>query len=336
MKKLILTPVIAFMMISTANAQIATENSTIFDNIYVGVGGGAASPLDFNSAFPLNAAAGLKLGKELTPVFGIEVEGTALFNGNHFTDVSTFVKATNLGLNGTVNLTNLFNDYLGARRAFEIKTNTGFGWLRTIENRTSYATVKTGLDFQFALGAHKQHAIVLSPAIYWNLNKTHFANFNKNHAQLALSASYQYYLKTSNGTHSFKTYDVGAMMDEINRLNDELAQKPKEVVREVVKEVPGETKVVTVKVSDAYIFFAQNSSVLTNDAKAILDNIKGSVDVVGYASPEGAKAYNQALSEKRAAVVADYLTKKGVTVNSWKGGGVPDKTSGRVAIVTVK
>ena len=336
MKKIILTSVIAITTIFTANAQTATVDAKLFDNIYFGVLGGAATPLDLNSAFPLNAVGGIKLGKELTPVFGIELEGTAILNGNHFTDVSTFVKATNVGLNGTVSLTNLFSGYKGVRRSFEIKANAGAGWLRTIENKVSYMTAKTGFDFQFALDKKKAHAIILTPAIYWNLNKTNYVNFNRDHAQLALLASYQYFFKTSNGTHYFKTYDVGAMIDEIGRLNEELAQKPKEVIREVVKEVPGETKVVTVKVSDAYIFFAQNSSVLTDDAKATLDNIKGSVDVVGYASPEGGKAYNQALSEKRAAVVADYLTKKGVTVNSWKGGGVPDKTSGRVAIVTVK
>ncbi|MBQ8711806.1 MAG: OmpA family protein [Prevotella sp.] len=335
MKRNVLTMAIAVMSFYTANAQTATEDAKLFDNIYVGVLGGAATPLDFNSVFPLNATAGLKLGKELTPVFGIEVEGTALFNGNHFTDASTFVKATNVSLNGTVSLSNLISGYKGSRRSFELKTNTGIGWLRTIENKTSYVTAKTGLDFQFAFGAKKSSAIAISPAVYWNLNKTHYANFNRDHAQFALMASYLYFFKTSNGTHYFKTYDMGAMLSELDRLNEELAKKPKEVVREVVKEVPGETKVVTVN-SDAYVFFAQDSSILTDEAKAILDKVEGTVDIVGYASPEGANAYNQALSEKRAAVVADYLTKKGVTVNSWKGGGVPDKTSGRVAVVTIK
>ena len=37
-----------------ANAQIATENSKILDNTYVGVEAGVTTPLNFNSMFPLN------------------------------------------------------------------------------------------------------------------------------------------------------------------------------------------------------------------------------------------------------------------------------------------
>ena len=43
MKKFILTMIIALMMVFSANAQIATENSKFFDNTYVGVGVGATT-----------------------------------------------------------------------------------------------------------------------------------------------------------------------------------------------------------------------------------------------------------------------------------------------------
>ena len=59
------------------------------------------------------------------------------------------------------------------------------------------------------------------------------------------------------------------------------------------------------------------------------------VDVIGTASPEGSKEFNQMISEKRAAVVADYLTKRGVKVNSWEGKGAQiGLATNRLAIVT--
>ena len=58
------------------------------------------------------------------------------------------------------------------------------------------------------------------------------------------------------------------------------------------------------------------------------------MNITASASPEGTKEYNQKLSEKRAAVIADYLTKKGVKVNSYEGVGSEDENSNRIAIVT--
>ena len=127
MKKFLFILVALFTMLS-ANAQIATENSKLTDNIYVGVGGIFTTPLDFNSVFPLNAGAVLKIGKNITPIFGLEAEGAVLFNDNNFGRwTPTFVKLTNVGLNGTINLDNLFAGYKGTPRTFEVSTNTGLG-----------------------------------------------------------------------------------------------------------------------------------------------------------------------------------------------------------------
>lgn len=340
MKKFILSLAIMLMMAFSVNAQIATENSKVFDNTYVGVEAGVTTPLDFNSVFPLNTVAGVKLGKEITPVFGLEAEGQVFFNDNNVGRwTNTFVKGTNVGLNGTVNLSNLLFGYKGTPRFFEVKTNTGFGWLHRWNTSDNALTAKTALDLDFNFGKTKAHTVSVTPGVYWNLvDGATQVQFNKNRAQLGVFVGYVYHFKTSNGTRHFKTYDVGAMLGEIDRLNAELAKKPNEVVREVVKtvEVPVTNTVATVSNASSFVFFAQNSSVLTDDAKAVLDNVTGTVDVVGYASPEGTREYNQALSERRAAVVADYLIKRGVTVNSNTGAGVNGDASGRVAVITVK
>ena len=88
--------------------------------------------------------------------------------------------------------------------------------------------------------------------------------------------------------------------------------------------------------SQWYIQFAKSSSALTDEAKEVLDKVSAeAVDIVGTASPEGSAEFNQALSEKRAAVVADYLTKRGIKVNSWIGKGSTGDSSNRLAIISV-
>lgn len=335
MKKILLMLAL-FSAVATANAQIATENSNAFDNVGVGVTAGVSTPLDFNSVFPLNTNVGLKITKDITPVIGFQIEGLAVLNDNHFSDLKTAVKATNVGLNGALNLSNFFWGYKGIPRVFEVSTVAGLGWLHTWNTSENSLTAKTGLDLAFNLGKNKAHSLVLTPAVYWNLHKIDAIQFNKKGAQLALNLSYIYHFKTSNGTHHFKTYDVGAMNNEINYLHGKLDEcekrEPKLVERIVEKKVAVPTN------TEWFVQFAQKSAELTAEAKATLDKIGEDlvVDVIGTSSPEGEAEFNQRLSEKRAAVVADYLTKRGVKVNSWAGKGVQiGLATNRLAIVTV-
>ena len=335
MKKILLMLAL-FSAVVTANAQIATENSNAFDNVGVGITAGVSTPLDFNSVFPLNTNVGLKITKDITPVIGFQIEGLAVLNDNHFSDLKTAVKATNVGLNGALNLSNFFWGYKGTPRVFEVSTVAGLGWLHTWNTSENSLTAKTGLDLAFNIGKNKAHSLVLTPAVYWNLHKIDAIQFNKKGAQLALNLSYIYHFKTSNGTHHFKTYDVGAMNNEINYLHGKLDEcekrEPKLVERIVEKKVAVPTN------TEWFVQFAQKSAELTAEAKATLDKIGEDlvVDVIGTSSPEGDAEFNQRLSEKRAAVVADYLTKRGVKVNSWAGKGVQiGLATNRLAIVTV-
>lgn len=320
-----------FSSLVSVNAQIATQNSNALDNIYVGVTGGVSTPLDFNSVFPLNVNAGLVIGKEFNPYVGMNIEGLAMFNNNHFDNAETFVKAVNVGLNGTLNLSNTFAGYKGTPRAVEFGLVAGFGWLHTWEVHANYLTAKTGVDVKFNLGKNKAHTIMLTPAVYWNLNKIGDVKFNKNHTQLALNVTYVYHLKTSNGTHHFKTYDVGAMTADINELRARLDEcekrEPKVVEKVIIKEVPQKdtTNAVATAHSEWGVKFAFNSAELTDDAKATLDKVPAGAEVSleGFASPEGNAKYNQKLSQKRADAVAKYLTDKGVKVKSAVGKGVP-------------
>lgn len=62
------------MGITSTQAQVAYEKAKAFDNVYLGVEGGVMTPLDFSRVTPLNTAAGLKLGKQFSPVYGANLE----------------------------------------------------------------------------------------------------------------------------------------------------------------------------------------------------------------------------------------------------------------------
>jgi outer membrane protein OmpA-like peptidoglycan-associated protein len=134
------------------------------------------------------------------------------------------------------------------------------------------------------------------------------------------------------------------MIDEINRLNDELAKKPTEVevVKYVDREVPAtnavEEKATGFGVNET-VYFAFNSAELDARAKETLDKLgqNGIYVVDGYASSEGSTAYNLKLSQRRADAVKAYLESRGARVDSATGHGVQfGTTTGRVVIVTLK
>lgn len=353
MKKVVLMLALSCAMVG-ASAQIATENSKLLDNVSVGVDLGVQTPLDFNSVFPLNTTVGVNLRKDLTPVVGLQLEGVAVLNDNHFSNLKTTVKATNVGLNGIVNLSNLIGGYKGSPRAFEVSTVTGIGWLHSWNTSENSLTGKTGLDLAFNLGKAKNHSIVLTPAVYWNLHKFCQVSFDKRGAQLGLGVGYVYKFKTSNGTHNFKIHDVGAMTSDITRLQGEnealkgdiadmaKALKDKETLnRRLTDRLERRSKVVTNRavVGNKWVVqFEKNKSTLTSAAIDELNKIQPNtvVNVVGSASPEGKPQHNQRLSEMRAATVSDYLTKRGVKVNVVKGVGAETNASNRLAIVTAE
>ena len=341
MRKLLVIVFALLMSFMSASAQIATENSNALDNIGVGITAGVSTPLDFNSIFPVNPNVGIKITKDVTPVFGFQIEGIVVLNDNHFADIKTAIKATNVGLNGAINLSNALFGYNGTPRIFEISAIGGLGWLHRWTTSDNFLTAKTGLDLAFNIGKKKAHSIVITPAIYWNLNKIGNIKFNKHNSQLAISVSYIYHFKTSNGTHHFKTYDVGAMVSEIDRLNGALSEcekrEPKVVEKVIVQEAPVTNAVAAGNENTWVVTFETGSSRLSIEDMFILNQIErtATVDIVATASPEGTAEFNQKLSEDRAKAVADHLANRGVKINSAVGKGV-DATTGRSAIVKVQ
>lgn len=370
MKKLVLLFAAAAMVVSASAQEKGLRQSKFTDNWYVGINGGVATKTTGHSWLgDLDPNAGLRIGKNITPVFGLAVEGNAYFSNKPWKSTGTVVRGVNTQLLGTVNLSNLFGGYKGDPRTFEVTAVYGLGWghLFTSDHKnyepTNRMTSKAGLDLQFNLGKNKEWQIYVEPSINWaflgqNKGRTDndgasqygykaYSNgdqpmYNIHNSFVQLNAGIVYKFKNHDGRHNFTLVDlrdqaeIDALNDQINGLKAELAKKPKEVVKEVVKEVPAQKEFT---VSDlVFVTFAQGKSDLTKEAKAALDGVKeGShVQIVGTASPEGSKELNDRLSQARADKTAEYLKNKGVIVDEATGKGVQGTTSNRLAIVYVK
>ena len=378
MKKLLLLFAVATMAVS-AQAQTVTESKT-FDNFYVGINGGVATKATGHAWLKgLNPNAGLRIGRWFTPVFGLAVESNAYFSNKPYKSTGTAVRFLNSSLLGTVNFSNWFGGYKGEPRCFEVVGLYGLGWghlfgtperlfldyydlypaRKQITHRNNL-TSKAAIDLVFNLGEKKAWQFYVEPSITWGLNDEVYdggypiaylghstMQYNINKAYVQLNAGFIYKFKNSNGTHNFTVAqlrdqaEIDALNAEINRLRGELAQKPKEIVKEVevIKEVAGKDVVREVKVEDlVFVTFAQGKSELTADARKALAVIQPGkhVQIVGTASPEGNPELNQKLSQARADAVAQYLLTRGVAVDEATGKGVQGTTSNRLAVVYVK
>ncbi|MDE5801185.1 MAG: OmpA family protein, partial [Paramuribaculum sp.] len=86
MKKLFLIA-IAAAGIMTAQAQQALEAPSFGDNWFIGIEGGGITPLYDGSSFikDMRGGFGLNIRKQISPVFGLGVEGTAYVNTSYGT-----------------------------------------------------------------------------------------------------------------------------------------------------------------------------------------------------------------------------------------------------------
>jgi outer membrane protein OmpA-like peptidoglycan-associated protein len=355
MKKLVLLFAAAVLAVS-ASAQTVEESKT-FDNIYVGINGGLATKTTGHAWMKgLDPNFGVRIGRNFTPVVGAAIESNAYFSNKPWASTGTVVRFLNTSLLGTLNLSNWFGGYLGQPRPFEVSVVAGLGWGHLFGNSAMYKktgpvndlTSKVALDFAFNLGADKAWQVYVEPAIMYGLNDLTGSNYNLgngdirfdvNHSFVQLNAGVVYKFKNSNGTHNFKIAqlrdqsEIDGLNSQISDLRNELAKKPKEVIKEVVKEVPAQTSTCPL-----FVTFAQGKANLTKDAKKVLDTVANgtTVEIIGTASPEGSAKVNKTVSQARANAVAKYLKAKGVVVKDAAGKGAQGVASNRLAVIYIK
>ena len=340
MKKMILLSVFALGAL-TINAQTAVvESGGFWDNWSIGIQGGGTMKMSgtgfFKSARP---AFGLTIGKQWTPILGIDIQGMGYVNT---TNSSTMVDASDVSLIGRMNLMNLFAGYEGMPRPFEIETVTGLGWLHHYMNGvgdTDDLSARVGLNFNFNLGEDAAWTIGLKPAVVFNLTGDYPSKkmaLNRKHANMEILLGLTYHFADGDGNRHFamvNTVDpmaVAAMNVEINDLREVLAAKDIElvgladellVVQNQLNEARNkqvEASGKTIHILESVVAFPFNQSDVQSSQMSSLEHVANylkknpdaNITVNGYASPEGTEEYNLQLSQRRADAVKNLLVSK--------------------------
>lgn len=339
MKKLGLLFAAAAMAVSV-NAQTVTESKT-FDNFYIGINGGAQVKTTGESWMNnLNSNAGLRIGRWFTPVFGLAAEGNVYFNDHYMPQSKTLARYMNVGLIGTVNLSNWFAGYKGEPRLFEVVPVFGFGWGHTFGTDENYnvLTSKAGIDFTFNLGKAKAWQVYVEPSMNWSLNGYGYEGvaYDINKSAFQLNAGIVYKFKNSNGSHNFTiaqlrdqneidglNSQINSLRGDLNDKDAQLSAKDKQIkdlqnALDECNKKPKYVKPATATNLQPTVLFRQGKAVVDKSqmpnieliAQYMKNHADAKVEIKGYASPEGNKDFNQALSQKRADAVKNVLVKK--------------------------
>ena len=344
MKKIFFV-LIALLGVCSAQAQTTVQGAAFRDNWSMGLVGGAVAPAKINDLLrETRGTYGLEVTKQFTTVTGLTLQGMAS-NNNSLS--STILDATNVNLLANFNLNNLFAGYKGTPRAFEVEAVAGIGWAHYFMNKAmgddaNAFTTKYALNFNFNLGEARAWTFSIRPGIVYDLTSRHAEPaFNVNDAALELLAGVTYHFKNhNNGKHYMtlvKAYDqaeVDGLNAKINDLrsqvNDKDAQLAKlaannrdlqQALNDARNQKPiVETKTITNSTNslEQTVTFRQGKSVVdasqlpnVERVATFLRNHKNStVDIKGYASPEGSAEINAKIAKARAEAVKTILVNK--------------------------
>ena len=359
MKKLVLF-VAAVAMAVSASAQTLTESKT-FDNFYIGINGGVATKATGHKWLnDLDPNAGLRIGRNFTPVFGLAVESNVYFSNKPYESFGTIVRFINTWLLGTVNLSNWFGGYKGEPRPFEVIALYGLGWGHSFNNlhatNINNFTSKAGVDFAFNFGSKKQWQFYVEPSVIYALNGTGYegVQYNLNRAFVQLNAGFVYKFKNSNGSHNFTiaqmrdqgeidglNAQINDLRNNLNGKDAQLSAKDRQIAElqsalDECNKKPKYVKPATVTNLQPTVLFRQGKADIDPAQYAPIEliatymkkNPSAVVEIKGYASPEGNPELNQKLSDARAEAVKNALIKKyKIAANRLitKGMGVTDQ-----------
>ena len=352
MKKFFLV-MAAAMLTASASAQKTTITSNkASDNWYLGINAGVDTYLKeklgsdgfFKSIAP---TVGVRVGKNLTTVFGLALEGDVVFKSNNkwYPGSKTFIEGLSLDLMGTFNMSNLFAGYKGEPRPFEVIGLYGFGWEHDFNHlpKSNAINSRVAVDFAFNLGADKAWQLYIEPSLTYNLHNwlggvdvSNEFQYDARNAYFGLKAGVNYKFGNSNGSHNFKIEELrdqaeidglNAKINELradnNAKDGQLSAKDQQIADLKAKLAACEARPVQVvekkeEFLQPHVIFRQGKSVIDAAqyasiemvAKYMKNHKDSKVKVLGYASPEGNAELNQKLSEKRAEVVKNALIKK--------------------------
>lgn len=352
MKKFFLVMAAAMLTASASAQRTAVTANKAQDNWYLGINAGVdtyfkeklGSDGFFKSIAP---TVGVRVGKNLTTVFGLALEGDVVFKSNNkwYPGSKTFIEGLSLDLMGTFNMSNLFAGYKGEPRPFEVIALYGFGWEHDFNHlpKSNAINSRVAVDFAFNLGADKAWQLYIEPSLTYNLHNwlggvdvSNEFQYDARNAYFGLKAGVNYKFGNSNGSHNFKIEELrdqaeidglNAKINELradnNAKDGQLSAKDQQIADLKAKLAACEARPVQVvekkeEFLQPHVIFRQGKSVIDAAqyasiemvAKYMKNHKDSKVKVLGYASPEGNAELNQKLSEKRAEVVKNALIKK--------------------------
>ena len=231
MKKVLLFVAVALLGAATAQAQEAQALAVnkLSDNWSIGVAGGVTTPMKHASFWnEMRGQVAVNINKQITPIFGIGVEGAWGINTSSWTGErsSTMFDSQYVGAYGATNLNNLFGGYKCGGRFFEVELVAGAGWGHEFVNGEgdwNYFATKAGLNFNFNVA--KSIAINVKPSVVWNMSDADVAQtsaaYNANNAAINIMAGVTFKLG-NNGFECVRPYDqaeVDALNGQINALS---------------------------------------------------------------------------------------------------------------------
>ncbi|MDE6017379.1 MAG: OmpA family protein [Muribaculaceae bacterium] len=376
MKKTLLAASLLLAGAATMTAQEAMQKPGFFSNMSIGVQGGVTTPMTSGKNFfkDMRGVAGLDIRKQITPAFGLGVEGDFAVNTSNWKDMThstTAFDASYVGTYGAVNLFKLFQPY-GKKNVFDIEAVAGAGWGHLYQNGKgtdhNFFATKAGLNFNFNVS--DRVTLSIRPSVLYDMSdareKQTSASYNASKATINVMAGVS--VKLGNGfKYTVPEYnldeiaalnakvtnlraDLAAAGDALNQSNNEnmaLAaeiQKLKNQKPVVVKETQDFLSTVR------YVNFAIGKYNVPADqlpnvaavASYLKNHPEASVSIKGYASQDGPAEVNERLANQRAESVKNMLVSKyGIAANRIKAEGMgighmfEEESWNRVAICTL-
>lgn len=371
MKKTILLSAFVLGALSL-QAQNALQGTKLCDNWSIGlITGSTAKITHSNFTKSMRPGMGLEINKQLTPIFGIGIQGLSYVNT---TNSKTAIDATDVSMLGRINLMNLFAGYEGMPRYFEIETQMGLGWLHYFQagaGDSNSLSGRMGLNLNLNLGESKAWTISMRPGIVYDLQADYpksKLNFNLNNARFEWMTSIIYHFGNSNGEHYMTLVPVcdplemAAINDEVNALRATLLERDAELVaatEEIANlqnamNTPNEVVEIDVNETCTPVYtigFRQGKAIIDMTQEAniemaanfLKENNNVIVSIKGYASPEGNAEFNQELSTRRANAVKEILVSQYgidasriVTQGEGVGNIFSEPAWNRISILTVE
>ena len=352
MKK-IFSLMIALVAMFAMNAQ-TLEQTKFIDNTYFRVEGGATALThpgcngyeDFGHT--IQGVIGAEVGKWITPKFGVAFEGDfGIRNGSKFgyfnyewDNANQYQKAQRFNyINVTglakFNMSNIFAGW-NPDRKWELVMATGPMWIHGFPGKNYVNDFGVKFKAEVNYNVNERWQLNLIPEFNYNLtggysfNTYEHPRFDSRNSWYGLKVGVTYKIGNQFTVCPYKY--TQADIDNLNaEINDLRARQPEVVEKIVEKVVTKEVKAQTTYV----VAFDYGKAELDQAGHDVLNAIPTDavVDVQGEASYPGSKNFNQKLSERRATVVSDYLTNRGIKVANCNGIG---ETGHQIVTVVVK